>query len=467
LAFIGIDIGTSFIKAAVLDVERWQLGTVRRIAFPERIEGLPALRCEYNPQSVIGAVQEIIARIADFPAAFEGLVVCTQMSSMVLMNSRGEVRSNCLAWRDQRALERHPSGSGSYYDVLKQRITPLQRHQLGNELPPGSPAAFLFWLAEQSLLEPDLIPTSLADFVLTSLCGSHSGVDLSNALAYGLLDVESSRWHAEVIEGLGLGSLEWPGLRRQGEIVGFIDIRGQRVPCYSPVGDYQCALAGALIDEEELSLNISTGSQVSRLRSTFTSGDYQTRPFFDGRFTNTLSHLPAGRSLDVLLGLITEFAARELGWDSDRLLERAWDYVAHATADAIDGSELAVNLSFFPGPCGDRGTITNIHEKNLSVASVFRASFKSMAENYYQCALRIWPNCNWKALVFSGGLPRKLISLRAAIEDRFQTESRLCPLEEDTLLGLLLLARAFSGRARSVKEAMCEARMLHQATGIN
>ena len=74
------------------------------------------------------------------------------------------------------------------------------------------------------------------------------------------------------------------------------------------MGDHQAALAGAFLGERELSLNISTGSQASLFTPTWQPGNYQTRPFFDGRFLNTITHIPAGRALNVLFKLLTELA---------------------------------------------------------------------------------------------------------------------------------------------------------------
>jgi hypothetical protein len=48
--------------------------------------------------------------------------------------------------------------------------------------------------------------------------------------------------------------------------------------------------------------------------------------------------------------------------------------------------------------------------------------------------------------VFSGGLAVKLSLLREIIQDRFQAEARLSPAAEDTLCGLLLLAKGFQRR---------------------
>jgi sugar (pentulose or hexulose) kinase len=448
LAFIGIDLGTSFIKAAVLDLDASELQQVRRMPFPEPINLPDPLRVEFDPAGIVATVRELIDELAASSASYDGIVMCTQMSCLVLMDERGKVRSNCIGWRDQRALEPHPSGAGSYYDVLKQRLTAQQKHELGNELPPGAPICFLFWMAENGLLEPGLVPVSLADFVLSTLCNSAPSVETTNAMAYELLQLETLSWHVEVIKELGLGKLTWPPIRRHGEVVGDMKVGASKVPCYTPVGDYQCALAGALLSEDELSLNISTGSQVSRLTGRLALGNYQTRPFFDQKFTNTFSHLPAGRSLNVLVDLLSE-----LSQHSGAAIPDPWDYIAR-TAAAVEHTDLQVKLSFFPGPIGDKGSISNIREQNLTVGTLFRASFENMAQNYYDCASRIWPDRSWTNIVFSGGLARKLKLLRTIIEQKFETSSRLCPLEEDTLLGMMVLARVFSHRSQSVQQAM-------------
>lgn len=448
MAFIGIDLGTSFIKAAILDLDASQLQQVRRIPFPDPIQHSDPLRVEFAPGGILSAVEKLVSELTAFPMSYEGVVMCTQMSCLVLVNEQGEAHSNCIGWRDQRALEPHPSGAGSYYDVLKQRLTAQQKRELGNELPPGAPICFLFWLAERGLLEPGLAPVSLADFVLGKLCSAPASVESTNAMAYELLRLDSLSWHEDVIRNLGLDKLRWPPIRRHGEIVGRMKLGAETIPCYTPVGDYQCALAGALLTENELSLNISTGSQVSRLTHGLVLGDHQTRPFFDGKFTNTFSHLPAGRSLNVLVDLLGEFAQHSGIAGPD-----PWEYIARAAA-SVEQTDLEVSLSFFPGPCGEKGSISNIREKNLTVGTLFRAAFENMAQNYYECALRIWPERSWKNIVFSGGLARKLKLLREIIEQRFQTGSRLCPLEEDTLLGLMVLGRVFSGRAASVQQSM-------------
>ena len=61
----------------------------------------------------------------------------------------------------------------------------------------------------------------------------------------------------------------------------------------------------------ELSINISTGSQVSRRTDRLEPGEVQTRAYFHGDLLQTITHLPAGRSLNVLVRLLTEVARAE------------------------------------------------------------------------------------------------------------------------------------------------------------
>ncbi len=445
MSFLGVDIGTSFIKAAVLQPETRQLQHVTRVPFPDPVRTGSPLHCEYDPQAVVAAVRALIEQIAAHAPDCEGLVMCAQMHGLVLMNGKREAVSNCITWRDERALEAHPSGAGSYFDSIRERTSSDLRRQLGNELEPARPICFLYWLKEQRKLAPGLTPVSLPDFVLSTLCGADAGVEATNASAYGAFNLETFDWHASLIDTLGLRNLCWPPVRKQGEIVGFLKLGSRTMPCYTPVGDAQAALAGALLGEDELSLNIATGAQVSRLTKTLDFGEYQTRPYFDGKFIHTFSHPAGGRALNVLVDLIAELAPdNKSGHDP-------WAYIVDAT-EQVHETDLQVDLNLFSDSGVDRGAIRNIRSDNLTVGHLFRASFRSMAKSYYECAIRLWPEKSWKGLVFSGGLACKLAPIREETHRRFGSPFRLTPESEDTLFGLLILAVVFSGKAKSVEQ---------------
>lgn len=455
MAFIAIDLGSSYFKGAILDLEERSIHGVKRLPHPDPIKGLPRGRVEYNPEVIVAEVRRLLSSLMEPGARYEGLVMCSQLSCMILTDSNGEARSNLIGWRDQRVLETHHAREGSYYDALQQRLTSKYRLQLGNELSPGCPVSYLFHDAEQGLIQPGLVPLSLPDYMLCALTGCAPGVECTTATSYNLFDVAAGTWHRQAIEMLGLDELCWPVVRAQGEVAGYLDGE-QPIPCFSPVGDFQCAMAGVHLHESELSLNIATGSQVSRLTSGFYPGEYQTRPFFGGAYVNLYSHLPAGRALNVLIQLLTELGSGKTGPTDD-----IWTYIDGA-AEAAD-TDLAVDLSFYPGPAGNEGFIRNIRENNLTVGSLFRAGFGNMAQTYRRLAERLWPEQAWSRIVFSGGLAQKSEALRASILREFGGGYRMSPSPEDTMEGLLILARAFSDRASSVIQEICEMRT--RATG--
>jgi sugar (pentulose or hexulose) kinase len=369
------------------------------------------------------------------------------MHGLVLCSEPGKPLANAITWQDQRVLMPHPAGQGTYFDRLKALIGRQERQQLGNELQPSRPLCYLYWLAQNQQLPAGAIPAGIADFVLANLCQVSPGMEATGAGAHCALNLETMTWHYPVIERLGLGHLHWPTIHPFGAVVGNYRVNGQVLPCYTPVGDHQCALVGAFLGDGELSLNISTGSQATLLTSALALGEYQTRPFFDGRFMNTFTGVPAGRALNHLVNLLTEVATAQ-GLD----VPDPWHYIAEA-AGQVEATDLQVNLAFYDSFAGSEGSITHLREENIRVGHLFRAAFQNMADNYHAAAMRLSPQQAWRNLVFSGGVAQKLAVLRTIIQRKFQVEYRLCAAAEDTLLGLLALALVADGRQPSVAAA--------------
>jgi sugar (pentulose or hexulose) kinase len=271
--------------------------------------------------------------------------------------------------------------------------------------------------------------------VTAALCNVEPTTEPTLASAHGLYHVEKTDWHRDLIARLGFDSLLWPRIRESGERVGVAEIDGHNLTCYTPIGDQQCALLGAELQEEELSLNISTGSQASLISRELPRGDFQVRPYFDGKWLRTIVSVPAGRSLGLLVDLLTEMSR-----ESDHLIDKPWDYI-RKEVDRIDNTDLEVDLSFFASLTGDRGSINNIREGNLTVGHLFAAAFRTMAANYARCASILSPGRQWNRVVFSGGLALGFPRLRQEILAQLgNPPHRLCTTEEDTLAGLLVLA---------------------------
>lgn len=445
MQLIGVDIGSSYIKAAALDVQNRRVAHSVRAPFPDPIAGLPPGHFEVAPQPIVEATGAVLRELLDVVGDCSAILFCSQMGGLVLTDRTGAPLSNYISWRDQRSMIEESGRGEACYPRIRREIGGDRFAELGQELKPGSMLTLLAWLRERNLVTDGSMPLGLGEYVVSRLCGSPAATEPTSAL--GTLDLRSLGWDTLAFKALNLAKLNWPNLCRFQRSAGTFAHKGRSIACYPAVGDHQAALAGSLLQAGELSINASTGSQVSQITPALVLGNYQTRPYFDGTFLNTVTHLPAGRSLQVLVDFLGELASV-----GGQALADPWQLAIQAAEQTHD-SELSVDLAFFAGPMGNRGSIDNISTENLTVGSVMRAAFRNMAENYDSCAEYICPRRNWSRIVFSGGLVQKTALLREMIARRLGHEARIAPFSEDTLAGLMVLGLVVSGQAGSVAEA--------------
>jgi len=204
-------------------------------------------------------------------------------------------------------------------------------------------------------------------------------------------------------------------------------------PVFVAVGDQQASLLGAGLKFGEISLNIATGSQVSCISNEALEGT-QTRPYFYGDLLTTVTHIPAGRALNVLLGLVTELT--ELSMDD------AWDLISQ-TASREQPFPLSIDLSFFPSITGDKGNIESILETNFTVGNLFSSASKQMTNVYAEYALLLNKAQEPETIVLSGGLVSRFKPLGTHIRKRFaQSTIREYEGEDASLGGLLQIANS-------------------------
>jgi sugar (pentulose or hexulose) kinase len=124
MTLLALDLGTTFVKGAVLDLDNLHLRHIRRQPFPKPLSNLPPLFYEVEPQMIVEAVRTLLTELLALAPACEGIVMCTQMHGMVLCTAKGEARSNAITWQDQRSLTPHPAGGGTHLQRLLAEITP-------------------------------------------------------------------------------------------------------------------------------------------------------------------------------------------------------------------------------------------------------------------------------------------------------------------------------------------------------
>jgi xylulokinase len=433
---IGVYIGASFIKGGILDLEEGRVQNIERVPFPAFVSNLPPAYREVELSAIEGAFRSILERLLREAPDAQSILTCHQMHGCILVDADGNPLTHFISWQDTRAA--------SHLDVLRRLLSAHEIEELGNEVGVGRPLTLLSWFQTHGKLPKGAAPLPLGSFLLTRTAGAPPTTDATNASAHGALHLARGEWHWNVLAKLQLLHLRWPKIAPHTEVVGQFRWEGRAIPCLNPIGDQQCSLLGTFLEDDELSINIGTGSQVSVLTHDPNPCGVQIRPHPPGTYLRTITHIPAGRALMFLLQLL-----HRTDEDKDSL----WRTLDTA-ARAIPQTELRINLGFFPVAVHGPGGIWNLREDTRNLGHFTRAAFASMAENYQRCAARLETTKPWKRIAFSGGLAHRCPLLRELIEEHIGLSGRLSHSPEETLIGLLALARTATQKSTLVPQ--CE-----------
>ena len=427
MAFLGIDIGGSFLKGAVLEPYSESLVVERRTG-PKLNTHEPLART-YKPLDLAAVVNDLIQTLALRTSSVEGILLSGQMHGVVLCDKEGNPDGPIITWQDNR--DTLPFNSDSYLNQLKAQLTEDDLIATGNELRSGLPISTLFRLKKQGMDLNQKFPASLLSFCANQLVDTKQFImHASDAAAHGMLDIQQNTWHEATLEAAELTDLQLPLVSHELAIIGnSIDFG---CPVYTPVGDHQASLLGVALRPGELSINIATGSQVSVLSKSSAGVNAQTRPFFGDSFLRTVTHLPAGRSLNALLNLFTEIN----GPKGDEL----WSVITEKVNEVSD-TNVEAAIQFFFGPNGSYGSLNYLTEENLTVGNLMRSAINAMVSNYLSASRTITNDLSIDQLVLSGGLVQKFSPLREALSLAYDPlPIRICNFDDSSLRGLHYLA---------------------------
>jgi len=202
---IGIDIGTSEVKALLLDDAQVVVGTAHA---PLPISRPQALWSEQNPadwwRATIQALAELRAAQPKAFAAVKGLGLSGQMHGATLLDAHDRVLRPAILWNDGR--------SAAQCAVLEQRA-PNSRRITGNVAMPGFTAPKLMWVEEHEAHIFEKIARVLLpkDHVRLQLTGEAVS-DMSDAAGTLWLDVAQRDWSDAMLDATHLSRQHMPRL---------------------------------------------------------------------------------------------------------------------------------------------------------------------------------------------------------------------------------------------------------------
>lgn len=281
MSSLAVDVGGTFIKAAVID--DGQVGPVSRVSIPPFLDssgelGEPGHAREINASALDAAVHSVISAVTAGTDLDGRVFISGQMAGIAFVEESGEALAPLISWQDTR-----------YGDIegVSAAIGPDDVIDLGDGLRVGSPVVTLASHQRPSGCRV----TSLIAYVAGRIAGEGATtVHATDAASWGLFDTRKGSWSVSACRVAGVEPDALPGVAS--DVVPVVPGSGVRVA----IADQQAALVGAGLEPGWVSVNLATGCQVSVLSEGF-STSVQTRPYFDGRFLHTVTHLPAGRLL--------------------------------------------------------------------------------------------------------------------------------------------------------------------------
>jgi xylulokinase len=258
-AVLGIDLGTSGVKALVAGPEGGVLG--RGMAgYPVRVPG--AGRAEAFPEdwwlATRVAVREALAEAGRVTVT--ALAIAGQMHGVVLVDDRGAPLRPAILWLDQRA-----AAEAVTYAELPCDYTAV----LGNRPSPGMAGPLLCWLATH---EPCTVRASWwalqpKDWLRLRLTGQ-AATEPTDASGTLLFDLARSAWADPLIEKLGLPREKLPPVCEPTGIAGPLlsapaaDLGlAPGIPVAVGAADTAAALFAVGLHPDEAMLNLGSGGQ--------------------------------------------------------------------------------------------------------------------------------------------------------------------------------------------------------------
>ncbi len=209
--FLGIDLGTTSVKAAVFD-EKGQRLALRSInyALDTSIPGF----IEFQAERYVSICRELIDTLAS-EYRITALAVDSQGETLILTDGEGKPLCPSVNWMDTRAADEaklieEKFGRKRVYETTGQP-----------EITGGWPASKLLWFKNH---RPETWARTekiflLEDWVLFNLCGMFvSEPTLQSSSLY--FDIRNKRWWEEMLDFIGISSVRLPEIVPSGTCVG-------------------------------------------------------------------------------------------------------------------------------------------------------------------------------------------------------------------------------------------------------
>ena len=263
---LGIDLGTSYFKAAVFSSSGKILGLGRQAVTKDQDRsGKCELPIERFWRILAASIAEATVEAEIYPDQIEAVGYSSQANSYLLLDKECNPLTPLILWPDTR-----PGGVYPESKQLWQAPDFLQTTGVGIDINPSLMANKLLWHQKEQpeIWEKTRYIKTISDHLIFSLTGNHYS-DLGTASLLGLLDVKREIWWPKALEIIGINKSMLSDNIRSGQKAGTITSDGSKllglkedIPVYAGSLDHYMAAIGAGIGQAT-NVTESTGTVVA------------------------------------------------------------------------------------------------------------------------------------------------------------------------------------------------------------
>ena len=434
--FIAIDIGSSFVKAALFDLEQDSILEQIKLHSPVKEKLEDPNKYEVKADSYLNLVKEILESFTSKYSDIKGLLLSTQQHGFIYDYG---LECKYISWQDQRCIE-IASDNKNYLDKLREIVPKEHMAPCGVDFKPSLGVCNLYTLLDQEpAIRRDGELYTLGSYIYKKLTGRNIAHP-QNLTQLGIYKVHEKEYSNEILKALALDKLVLPEIAKNDtEVCAVLEINGQKINVYPDFGDVQISALGAGLPDDGALINIATAAQVLVPTPEFTTGAFETRPYFDNTYIKVISNMPAGRNVDVFVNSIVQIMHDVYGIkiDSSFVFEQI-----HRLLKNVDSSSLDIDPRVYA--TGDHisgGVISGITSSNFNIANIFASLFKSMAKRYIDTIGNLCDLSKVSKIVCAGGVSWRLPELLKEIENVSKRQCCLSLMEDEALNGMLLVAK--------------------------
>ncbi len=259
MSYLGLDLGTSGLRALLTDAEGRSIGSVEE---PLGVDHPHSGWSEQDPADWIAALERAVARLREAHPEFEGLKgigVAGHMHGATLLDAADQVIRPCILWNDTRAYE-----EAARLDAME-----TVRSLSGNIVFPGFTAPKLEWVRAH---EPEnyaqvarvLLP---AAYLNLYLIGKHVS-DMSDSAGTSWLDVGTRAWSDQLLKAGHMHREQMPHLVEGSDKAGHL--RVELIRAWGVAGPV--VVAGGAGDNAAAACGMGTVNEGDGFLSLSTSG---------------------------------------------------------------------------------------------------------------------------------------------------------------------------------------------------